>query len=134
MKEWRKLALEIKELFKAHLQRRLENPYIDAARIRGCKIITRSSFACYAIDWSTRSKKKKLGIDLDKVHPDLAARLWRAQGMWVKTVSHVRAEQHRKTAFMSGFESLVAGAGPSDEPCFLERAKARWSGRQRRER
>jgi len=103
---------------------------------------------------------------LDKAHPDLAARLWRAQGMrivdakkskyyaaalsnfesakrcfelaglpaeWVKTVSQVRADHHRKTAFMSGFESLVAGAGPSDEPSFMERAKARWSGRQRRE-
>ena len=34
LKEWRKLAPEIKKLFKAHLQRRLENPYIDAARIR----------------------------------------------------------------------------------------------------
>jgi hypothetical protein len=52
---------------------------------------------------------------------------------WVKTVSQVRADHHRKTGFMSGFESLVAGAGPSDEPSFLERAKARWSGRQRRE-
>jgi len=37
LKEWRKLAPEIKELFKAHLQRRLENPHIDSARIRGYK-------------------------------------------------------------------------------------------------
>ncbi len=101
---------------------------------------------------------------LDRTHPDLAARLWRAQGMWIanakkskhydaalanferakrcferagltaeKTVSQVRAEHQRKTGFMSGFEALVAGAGPSDEPSFLERAKARWSGRQRRD-
>jgi uncharacterized Zn finger protein len=102
---------------------------------------------------------------LDRTHPDLAARLWRAQGMrianakkskhydaalanferakrcferagltaeWEKTVGQVRADHHRKTGFMSGFEALVAGAGPSDEPSFLERAKARWSGRQRR--
>ena len=112
--------------------------------------------------YATEPAAKKL----DKAHPDVAARLWRAQGMrivnakkskyydaalsnfesakrcferaglaaeWVKTVSQVRAEHHRKTGFMSGFESLVAGAGPSDEPSFLERAKARWSGRQRRE-
>jgi len=102
----------------------------------------------------------------DKTHPDLAARLWRAQGMrivnskkskyydaalsnfenakscferaglaaeWVKTVSQVRADHHRKTGFMSGFESLVGGAGPSDQPSFLERAKTLWSGRPRRE-
>ena len=35
LKEWRKLAPEIKAQFKAHLQRRLENPHIDSARIRG---------------------------------------------------------------------------------------------------
>jgi mRNA-degrading endonuclease RelE of RelBE toxin-antitoxin system len=37
LKEWRKLAPEIKEQFKAHLSRRLENPHIDSARIRGYK-------------------------------------------------------------------------------------------------
>jgi len=35
LKEWRKLAPEIKEQFKAHLIRWLENPHIDNARIRG---------------------------------------------------------------------------------------------------
>ncbi len=49
---------------------------------------------------------------------------------WEKTVSRVRAEHHRKTGFMSGFENLVAGRGPSDEPSFLERAKTRWGGQQ----
>jgi len=104
---------------------------------------------------------------LDKTHPDLAARLWRAQGMrivnarksksydaarsnfesakrcferagltteWEKTVSQVRGAHHRKTGFMSGFERLVAGSGPSNEPSFVQRAKARWNRRQRRER
>jgi tetratricopeptide (TPR) repeat protein len=99
---------------------------------------------------------------LEKPHPDLAARLWRAQGMrivnakksrhydaalsnleramrcyekagltaeWKKTVDRVRAEHHRKTGFMSGFEGLVAGSGPSDRPSFLERARARWGKR-----
>ncbi|MBI4658500.1 MAG: hypothetical protein HY735_06575 [Verrucomicrobia bacterium] len=102
---------------------------------------------------------------LEKPQPDLAARLWRAQGMriinakkskyyaaalsnferakrcferaglgaeWQKTVSQVRAGHHRKSGFMFGFERLVAGTGPSDEPSFLEQAKARWSERQRR--
>ena len=37
LKEWRKLAPEIKEKFKKQLGRRLENPHIDSARIRGYK-------------------------------------------------------------------------------------------------
>jgi mRNA interferase RelE/StbE len=37
LKEWRKLAPEIRAQFKAHLQRRLEKPHIDMARIRGYK-------------------------------------------------------------------------------------------------
>jgi hypothetical protein len=49
-------------------------------------------------------------------------------------VTQVRADHHRKSGFMPGFERLVAGAGPSDEPSFLTRAKARWSERQRRPR
>jgi mRNA interferase RelE/StbE len=35
MKEWRKLGPEKKARFKAHLQRRLENPHVEKARIRG---------------------------------------------------------------------------------------------------
>jgi uncharacterized Zn finger protein len=46
---------------------------------------------------------------------------------WESLVREVRAEHHRKTGFMSGFEELVAGGGPSAKPTFLERAKARWS-------
>jgi hypothetical protein len=100
---------------------------------------------------------------LEKIHPDLAARLWRAQGMrivdakkskyyeaalsnfenamrcfgqagltaeWAKTVNDIRSRHHRKSGFMSGFERLLAGSGPSDEPSFLERARARWSRRE----
>jgi mRNA interferase RelE/StbE len=37
LKEWRNLAPDIRVLFKAQLERRLENPLIDAARIRGYK-------------------------------------------------------------------------------------------------
>ncbi len=46
---------------------------------------------------------------------------------WERLVREVRAEHHRKTGFMPGFEEVVAGGGPSAQPTFLERAKARWS-------
>ena len=61
---------------------------------------------------------------LEKTHPDLAALLWRAQGLRIVNAS--------KSSFMPGFERLVAGTGPSDEPSFLDRAKAQWSARERR--
>ncbi len=35
LKEWRKLAPEIQAHFKAHLERRLENPHNPTARLRG---------------------------------------------------------------------------------------------------
>ncbi len=120
----------------------------------------------HALEGLSHYATEPVANKLDKTHPDLAARLWRAQGMrivntkkskyyaaalsnfenakrcferaglgaeWKKTVIQVRADHHRKTGFMSGFESLVAGSGPSDEPSFLQRAKARWSGHQGRE-
>ena len=101
---------------------------------------------------------------LEKAHPDLAARLWRAQGLrivnakkseyygaalsnferakrcferaglegeWHKTASQIRADHHRKSSFMPGFERLLEGVGPSDEPSFLDRAKARWAKKNR---
>ncbi len=104
---------------------------------------------------------------LEKNRPDLAARLWRAQGLrivnakkskycdaalsnfesakrcferaglledWQKTVGQMRADHHRKTGFMDGFERLVEGVGPSDELSFMEQAKARFRGRHRRAR
>ena len=37
LKEWRKLAPEIKEQFKRLLERRLENPHVNTARITGYK-------------------------------------------------------------------------------------------------
>jgi len=99
----------------------------------------------------------------EKSHPDLAARLWRAQGMrivnagkskyytaalsnflrakrgferagltaqWEATVAQVRADHRRKSGFMLGFEHVVAGGAPREEPSFLERAKARWNKQQ----
>lgn len=100
----------------------------------------------------------------EKPHPDLAARLWQAQGLrivnagkskyydaalanferakrcferagledeWCKTVRQVRADHHRKSSFMPAFERLVGGKGPSDEPSFLDHAKARWNVKKR---
>ena len=46
---------------------------------------------------------------------------------WESLVREIRADHHRKIGFMPGFEAVVAGAGPSAGPTFLERAKARWS-------
>jgi len=135
----------------------LETKEIDrlAELVRRSKDVALEQVSHYA----TEPAAKKL----EKTHPDLAARLWRAQGMrivnakksryydaalsnferamrcyqragltneWEKAVSQVRAEHHRKPGFISGFEDLVAGSGPSDRPSFLERAKARWARRQ----
>jgi len=119
-----------------------------------------------ALEGLSHSTAEPAARKLEKSSPDIAARLWRAQGMrilnakknkyygaaisnferakrcferaglaseWEQTVSRVRVDHHRKKGFLSGFERLVAGAGPSDEPSFLERAKARWGGRQQGE-
>jgi len=51
---------------------------------------------------------------------------------WNNAVRRVGADHQRKTGFIPGFERLVAGTGPSDEPSFLERARARWRKRQLR--
>jgi hypothetical protein len=99
------------------------------------------------------------GMKLEKPHPELAARLWRAQAMrivdagkskyyeaaaanlerarrcyvraglaseWEDAVRRIRADHHRKTAFMAAFESVAAGAEHQAPPSFLERAKERW--------
>jgi hypothetical protein len=141
------LLLETKELERlAELVRQCDDPALEGLS-----------------HYSAEPAAKKL----EKSCPDIAARLWRAQGMrilsakkskyygaalsnfekakrcferaglaseWEKIVRQVRADHHRKKGFLSGFERLVAGAGPSDEPSFLQRAKARWGGRQRGEK
>ena len=111
--------------------------------------------------YATEPAAKKL----ERRHPGLAARLWRAQGMrivnagksryydaalsnfhrakrcyeraglaaeWAETVCQVRYHHHRKTGFMSRFELLAAGSAHAAQPSFLDRAKARWGGRQGR--
>jgi hypothetical protein len=49
---------------------------------------------------------------------------------WEQVVSQVRAEHHRKTGFMPRFEEVLTGSGPSQDPPFLDRAKARWTPQQ----
>ncbi len=48
---------------------------------------------------------------------------------WTALVAEIRRDHHRKTGFMPGFERIVAGAGPSEEPSFLDRARGRWAKR-----
>lgn len=45
---------------------------------------------------------------------------------WQRIVAVVRTQHRRKIGFMTGFEELVAGAGPASRPSFLERATACW--------
>ncbi|MBI4564839.1 MAG: hypothetical protein HY716_09135 [Planctomycetes bacterium] len=51
------------------------------------------------------------------------------EAQWDALVAEVRKEHQRKLGFMDGFEKLVAGRGPSQEPSFLERARGRWPKR-----
>ena len=48
---------------------------------------------------------------------------------WEELVERIRGAHGRKYSFMPGFERLVAGQGPSQEPSFLERARQRWQPR-----
>jgi tetratricopeptide (TPR) repeat protein len=48
---------------------------------------------------------------------------------WDETVRQVRAAHYRKTGFIGAFEAVAAGAKQSEQPSFLERAKARWGKR-----
>ncbi len=126
-----------------------------AERVRRCQDNVLQDLSHYVTEPAAKQ--------LEKIHPDLAALLWRAQGMrivdakkskyyeaalsnfgnamrcferagltdeWAKTVNDVRTRHHRKSGFMSEFEKLLAGSGPSNRPSFLERAKARWGSRE----
>lgn len=43
---------------------------------------------------------------------------------WQALIAEIRREHRRKSGFMPGFERIVRGAGPSEEPSFLDRAMA----------
>jgi hypothetical protein len=45
---------------------------------------------------------------------------------WKTLVAKIRHVHHRKRSFISGFEHLVTGRGPSKAPSFLARARGRW--------
>jgi len=152
---WHKKAIEAAKGADLHslIELLLETKEIErlAAVVGQSKDSTLEGVSHYASEPAARK--------LEKTHPELAARLWCAQGMrvvnakkskyydaalsnferarrcfekagltanWQRVVSKVRSEHHRKTGFMAGFEEIVAGAGPSEKPSFLERAKARW--------
>ena len=68
--------------------------------------------------------------DLMKLAPRAERARWHEKAMeaqWEATVAQVRVDHRRKSGFMSGFENLIAGAAPREEPSFLQRAKARWN-------
>jgi len=106
--------------------KKLEKPYPGLAarlwRAQGMRIINAKKSKYYAAALSNFERAKRCferaGLDTE----------------WKNTVSQVRVGHHRKSGFMLGFERLAAGVGPSDEPSFLERAKARWSEREQRAR
>jgi hypothetical protein len=48
---------------------------------------------------------------------------------WQALIAEIRREHGRKSGFMPGFERIVRGTGPSQEPSFLDRARSRWVSR-----
>ncbi|MCK5803524.1 MAG: hypothetical protein KAI66_11860 [Lentisphaeria bacterium] len=81
--------------------------------------------------------KKSKYYDAALSNLESAKRCFKRAGLeaeWDKTVRQIRVDHHRKRNFMPGFKRLVAGTGPSDEPSFIDQAKARWSARERRNR
>jgi len=62
---------------------------------------------------------------------DRARRCYERAGLgaeWERVAAEMYAEHHRKTSFMSRFEAIANGSGPSRELSFLDRAKERWGG------
>lgn len=101
--------------------RRLEKAHVgEAARLwraMGMRVVNakKSKYYGAALGNFERAKRcyEKAGLGAD----------------WESVVREVREAHHRKTGFMPGFEDVVKGAGPSEEPPFLERAKARWGSK-----
>lgn len=155
-KAWHERAIEAAET--ADLDSRFELLWETKELARLADLVRRTEDS--ALESLSHYTTEPVAQKFEKSHADLAARLWKAQGMrilnakkskyygaalsnfesakrcfkragpdaeWQKTVSQVRVEHHRKIGFMSGFDRLVGGMGPSDEPSFLERAKRRWN-------
>jgi hypothetical protein len=50
-------------------------------------------------------------------------------GQWKALAAEIRRDHSRKSGFIPGFERIVRGTGPSQEPSFLDRARERWASR-----
>lgn len=155
---WHKRALEVAE--QADLATRMEL-FLETKELgRLAELV--GSIDDQSLERLSHYTTEPAAQKLEKAHPYLAARLWRAQGMrivnakkskyydaalsnfecamrcfsragqpseWAKTVQKVRAEHHRKSGFLAGFEELVSGNGPSKLPSFLEHAKTQFQTR-----
>jgi hypothetical protein len=119
-----------------------------------------------ALEELSHYSTQPVGEQLEETHPDLAARLWCAQGLriltaaknkyydaavtnfehakpcfekaglsaaWAAIVNRVRTVHRRKIGFMTRFEEVVAGRGPSTRPSFLARARAKWAHPRKKE-
>lgn len=75
------------------------------------------------------NKKKSKYYDAALRHLEQAKQCYMKTGLadsWNAVVDQVRREHHRKTAFISRFEQIVAGAKRRPER-FLVRARKRWN-------
>lgn len=73
--------------------------------------------------------KKSKHYDAALRHFERAKHCYEAAGLpesWRQLVQQVREQHGRKHSFMPGFDEVVAGTGPSQQPGFLEQAKMRW--------
>ena len=154
-REWREKAMEAAKRADLHTSIEL---FVETKETQRLAELVRGT-TDVALENTSHYATEPAAMKLEKPHPELAARLWRAQAMcivdagkskyydddaanlerarkcyvraglvaeWAETVRQIRAEHHRKPAFMAEFESIAAGAGHGAEPSFLERAKDRW--------
>ena len=148
----------------ADLRSRLELLLKTGEFERLAELVRRTDDA--ALEELSHYSTQPVGEQLEETHPDLAARLWCAQGLriltaakskyydaavtnfehakqcfekaglsaaWAAIVNRVRTFHRRKLGFMTRFEELVAGRGPSTRPSFLERARAKWAHQRKKE-
>jgi uncharacterized Zn finger protein len=65
-------------------------------------------------------------------HLEQARRCYLAAGLeqqWEALALEIRREHYRKSSFMPGFDSIVAGKRARVEPSFLDRARWQWSSK-----
>jgi tetratricopeptide (TPR) repeat protein len=99
------------------------------------RCLERTSAAAAARLWKTMGMRivnagKSKYYDAALGNFERAKRCYERAGLaeqWEEVVQAVRHEHRRKYGFMPGFEKIVSGSRPHEEPPFLERAKARWA-------